>query len=136
MLPRTSSLWRRDSHPTASGKPGAVQTACPHGPEVTPFWAKQRPKYLLTGKVTCGVCGSNYGKVGKLRSGCHARSNYGEAGCSNNLTIRIGELEEQVLAALKDDMLRPDVIEAFVAEYVAESNRLARERDRDGAAHR
>ena len=112
------------------------QTACPHGPEVTPFWAKQRPKYLLTGKVTCGVCGSNYGKVGKLRSGCHARSNYGEAGCSNNLTIRIGELEEQVLGALKDDMLRPEVIEAFVAEYVAESNRLARERDRDGAAHR
>ncbi|WP_139330557.1 IS66 family transposase, partial [Sphingomonas sp. Sph1(2015)] len=27
MLPRTSSIWRRDSHPTASGKPGAVQNA-------------------------------------------------------------------------------------------------------------
>ena len=25
MLPRTSSIWQRDSHPTASGKPGAVQ---------------------------------------------------------------------------------------------------------------
>ncbi|WP_206435190.1 hypothetical protein, partial [Sphingomonas koreensis] len=24
MLPRTSSIWQRDSHPTASGKPGAV----------------------------------------------------------------------------------------------------------------
>ena len=24
MLPRTSSIWPRDSHPTASGKPGAV----------------------------------------------------------------------------------------------------------------
>ena len=82
------------------------------------------------------MCGSKYGKVGKLRSGCHARSNYGEAGCSNKLTIRIGELEEQVLAVLKDDMLQPDVIEAFVAEYIAESNRLTGERDRDGAAHR
>ena len=27
MLPRTSSIWQRDSHPTASGKPGAVQLA-------------------------------------------------------------------------------------------------------------
>ena len=27
MLPRTSSIWQRDSHPTASGKPGAVQGA-------------------------------------------------------------------------------------------------------------
>lgn len=41
-----------------------------------------------------------------------------------------------MLAALKDDMLQPDVVEAFVAEHVAESNRLTRERDRDGAAHR
>lgn len=27
MLPQTSSIWQRDSHPTASGKPGTVQ-AC------------------------------------------------------------------------------------------------------------
>ena len=27
MLPRTSSIWQRDSHPTASGKPGAVHYA-------------------------------------------------------------------------------------------------------------
>jgi hypothetical protein len=26
MLPRTSSIWQRDSHPTASGKPGAVHS--------------------------------------------------------------------------------------------------------------
>lgn len=26
MLPRTSLIWRRDSHPTASDKPGVVQT--------------------------------------------------------------------------------------------------------------
>ena len=29
MLPRTSSIWQRDSHPTASGKPGAVQLQDP-----------------------------------------------------------------------------------------------------------
>ena len=112
------------------------QTACPHGSDVTPFWANQRPKYLLTDKVMCGVCGSNYGKVGKLRSGCHANTNSADAGCTNKLTMRIGELEEQVLAALKDDMLQPDVVEAFVKKYVAESNRLARERERDHGSHR
>jgi hypothetical protein len=27
MLPRTTSIWQRDSQPTASGEPGAVQLA-------------------------------------------------------------------------------------------------------------
>jgi site-specific DNA recombinase len=98
-----------------------------------PFSAKQRPRYLLTGKVFCGTCGSTYGKVGKLRSACHARTNYGAAGCSNDLMIRIGELEQQVLATLQDEMMQPDVVEAFVAEYIAESNRMARRNDSERA---
>ncbi len=94
-----------------------------------PFWAKQRPRYLLTGKVVCGVCGSNYSKNGKYRSACHAATKKGASACTNRLTVRIDELEEQVLAALRDDMMQPDVVEAFVAEYVTERNRLSKQRD-------
>ena len=31
MLPRTTSIWQRDSQPNASDKPGAVQMGRPHG---------------------------------------------------------------------------------------------------------
>ena len=39
MLPRTTSIWQRDSQPNASGRPGTVQTdiqligalRCPNG---------------------------------------------------------------------------------------------------------
>lgn len=35
MLPRTSSIWQRDSHPTASGKPGAVHISFAAKPSST-----------------------------------------------------------------------------------------------------
>ena len=94
-----------------------------------PFWTKQRPRYLLTGKIVCGVCGSNYSKNGKYRSACHAATKKGPSACTNRLTVRIDELEEQVLAALRDDMMQPEVVEVFVAEYIRERNRLSRQRD-------
>ena len=94
-----------------------------------PFWAKQRPRYLLTGKVVCGVCGSNYSKNGKYRSACHSATKKGASACTNRLTVRIDDLEEQVLTALRDDMMQPNVVEAFVAEYISERNRLSKQQD-------
>ena len=34
-----------------------------------------------------------------------------------------------MLAALRDDMMQPEVVEVFVAEYIRERNRLSRQRD-------
>lgn len=34
-----------------------------------------------------------------------------------------------MLAALRDEMMQPEVVEAFVAEYIRERNRLSRQRD-------
>ena len=97
--------------------------------EAQPFWAKQRPRYLLTGKIVCGECGSTYSKNGRFRSACHAATKKGASACTNRLTVRIDELEEQVLAAMRDDLMQPEVVEAFVAEYIAEQNRLANQRE-------
>lgn len=97
--------------------------------DAVPFWAKQRPRYLLTGKIVCGVCGSTYSKNGKFRSACHAATKKGPSACTNRLTARIDDLEQQVLAALRNDMMQPDIVEAFVAEYIRERNRLSRQRD-------
>jgi len=42
-----------------------------------PFFAQQRPRYLLTGKMTCGSCGASYAKSGKTRFGCQSAAKKG-----------------------------------------------------------
>ena len=49
MLPRTSSIWRRDSHPTASGKPGAVHLVAPR------LWVRWQLNYLLGAPAILGI---------------------------------------------------------------------------------
>ena len=92
-----------------------------------PFFAQQRPRYLLTGKMTCGTCGASYAKSGKSRFGCQGAAKKGPTWCGNRLTIRQDELDTRVLAGLATEMLRDDVVAAFLTEYEAETRRLAAE---------
>ena len=92
-----------------------------------PFFAQQRPRYLLTGKMTCGTCGASYAKSGKSRFGCQGAAKKGPTWCGNRLTIRQGELDTRVLAGLATEMLRDDVVAAFLTEYEAETRRLSAE---------
>ena len=89
-----------------------------------PFFAQQRPKYLLTGKMTCGECGASYAKSGRSRFGCQGSAKKGPAYCGNRLTIRQDELDTRVLAGLTTEMLKEDVLAAFLKEYEAETCRL------------
>jgi len=92
-----------------------------------PFFAQQRPRYLLTGKMTCGSCGASYAKSGKSRFGCQGAAKKGPTWCGNRLTIRQDELDTRVLAGLSSEMLRDDVVAAFLLEYDAETRRLTAE---------
>ena len=60
--------------------------------------------------------------VGKVHYGCANLRNRGT--CTNRLTIRRDVLEETVLSGLRDNLLHPDLIREFVAEYQREFNRL------------
>jgi site-specific DNA recombinase len=92
-----------------------------------PFFAQQRPRYLLTGKMTCGSCGASYAKSGKTRFGCQGAGKEGLTWCDNRLTFRQDELDTRVLAGLSSEMLRDDVVAVFLAEYEAETRRLTAE---------
>ncbi|BCA61201.1 hypothetical protein HMP09_0435 [Sphingomonas sp. HMP9] len=92
-----------------------------------PFFAQQRPRYLLTGKMTCGSCGASYAKSGKTRFGCQGAAKKGPTWCDNRLTIRQDELDARVLAGLSREMLRDDAVAAFLLEYEAETRRLTAE---------
>jgi site-specific DNA recombinase len=96
----------------------------------------RRPKYLFSGLIKCGACGGGYVLVGKSHYGCANVRNRGT--CDNRLTIRRDRLEQAILSGLREKLLHPDLLAAFVAEYQKEWNRLRREdellRNRDAVA--
>ncbi len=88
-----------------------------------------RCRFLFSGLLECGLCGSGYAIVAKDRYGCAGRRSMGT--CTNSLTIVRQEIEARVLAGLKDRLMAPELVAAFIEEYQAEMNRMAREAEAD-----
>lgn len=85
----------------------------------------RRPKRLLSGLLRCGECGGSYTIIAKDYWGCSSRRQTGT--CSNSATIRSAEAEERIWVAVREDMLHPDAIAAYVDEMqkgAAELRRL------------
>lgn len=84
--------------------------------------AVKRPASLLSGLMTCGVCGGKVGIIVNSRFGClnhHRRST-----CANNRTIRKDMIEARVLSGLTERMASPDAVAKAVKAYHEENNRL------------
>ena len=94
-----------------------------------PFWAQQRPRFLVTGLAKCGACGSSYVKISANLFGCAAARNRGT--CDNRLNIRLDVLENTILTGLRDQLMAPDLFKVFCEEFHRELNRL---RSGDNAA--
>ena len=80
-----------------------------------------RPRYLLSGLLSCGCCGSGYIMISDSRLGCAAARNSGT--CTNRKTIKRTDVESRVLSGLKDNLLHPDLIQEFIAEFQRESQK-------------
>lgn len=87
----------------------------------------RRAPWLLSGLVRCGLCQGPMSVVGaEGRLGC---ANHVERGtCGNKRTIRREILVQRVLIGLKERLLAPQLVEAFVEGYVAEIHAANRER--------
>ena len=92
----------------------------------TPLNELHRPRFLLSGLLTCGVCGGGYTITVKDRYGCARRARQGT--CANGRGIKRQELVRCVLDGLRASLVTPDLVAEFVAEYQAEWNRLQGER--------
>jgi DNA invertase Pin-like site-specific DNA recombinase len=99
----------------------------PDRKEPIPFWAKARPRYLLSGLMKCGSCGGGYVKISAYAFGCATARNKGT--CDNRLTIRRDTLEATILDGLKTRLMEPALFEVFATEFLAEWNRLLGERN-------
>ncbi|MCB1467469.1 MAG: recombinase family protein [Rhizobiaceae bacterium] len=82
----------------------------------------RRPLYLFSGLLECGCCSGGFTLVSKTRYGCANARNKGT--CQNRRTIERGVLEDRVLSGLRDQLLHPDLIAAFVSEYQREWNQM------------
>jgi hypothetical protein len=83
--------------------------------------AARRPRWLLSGLVRCGTCGGSMTVVGADgRLGC---ANHRERGmCNNRRSVLRDHILTRVLAGLKDRLLAPELVEAFVSEYISQVN--------------
>jgi site-specific DNA recombinase len=82
-----------------------------------------RRKFLLSGLLICGCCGSGYTIIGKDVYGC--RRHKGMGNCSNGARVSRVDVERRILAALKEKLIAPELIAAFTRAYQEEVNRLA-----------
>lgn len=94
------------------------------------FWDRRRPRYLLSGLIKCGACGSGFVKISREHFGCAAARNKGT--CSNMRTIRRDTLEETVLGGLQNHLMDDEMLALFCEEYTRHINtlRLAEGKDR------
>lgn len=93
------------------------------------LWRRNRPHYLLSGLLRCGVCGGGYAKINSSHYGCAASKNKGEAICANRKTIKREVLEEKILSALQTHLMRDDLLHIFCAEYTRHLNHLRAAQD-------
>ena len=77
-----------------------------------------RKKFLLSGLLKCGTCGGNMAIMAKDRYGCSTRKRKGT--CDNATSITRAQVEGRVLASLKQTLLAPDNLTAFVAQVCNE----------------
>ncbi len=102
-----------------------VQRKWKSGEEGKRFNQFRRPKYLFSGLTKCGECGAGFVVYSREHLGCFGTRARGT--CTNKLTIPRQEVEERVLRALQDKLLRKDFFDEFCREFAKEMNRLRME---------
>ena len=94
-----------------------------------PIWTRRRPRFLFSGLMKCGCCGSGFSKVSKDGFGCSAARKKGPAVCTNMTVIKQADLEARVLHALEHHLMDEEAVRIFCEEYAAERNRLQATRE-------
>ena len=77
-----------------------------------------RPRYLLSGLLTCGCCGAGYIMISDTRYGCSAARNRGT--CANRKTIARKDVETRVLNGLQSRLMHPDLIREYITTWQQE----------------
>ena len=113
-------LWQ-----AAKARQASVHRKWSSAKEERRFNQFRRPKYLFSGLTKCGECGAGFIVCSREHLGCFDARDRGT--CTNRLTIRRQEVEERVLRALREKLMRQDFFDEFCREFAKEMNRLRME---------
>ncbi|WP_330220246.1 MULTISPECIES: recombinase family protein [unclassified Sulfitobacter] len=86
------------------------------------FWDRRRPRFLLSGLIKCGCCGSTFVKISQQHFGCASARNKGT--CESKRTIRRDVLEASVLNGLQHRLMDDKLLAVFCEEYTRHMNAL------------
>ena len=93
------------------------------------FW-KREPRYIFAGLMRCGSCGARYTERHRNAYVCASFDLRGT--CENRLQIKRGDLEDQILAVLKDRLAGdPELCAVFCAEYARRLKEVRIERSEE-----
>ena len=96
---------------------GSVQAGSASSAAAGRLARARRPAWLLAGLVRCGVCDGPMTVIGADgRLGCANRRERGT--CTNPRSVLRDRLTARVLEGLKNRLLTPDLVEAFVRIYI------------------
>lgn len=96
-----------------------------------PMQYQRRPKHILSGLGRCGVCGGPWTRKDQHHWSCGRQR---DGRCSNARKISTGRYEAEVIRAVQDQLLDPDLVAAYLREYHRESARRAGDVARERAA--
>ncbi len=71
---------------------------------------------LFGGLIRCGVCGGPIIAVNSARYGCGIHKDRGDTVCNNKRTIARETLDARLLAAVREELLQPDLLPIVKAE--------------------
>jgi DNA invertase Pin-like site-specific DNA recombinase len=107
-------LWRR-----VKQRQGAIRedilTERAEDPGALRIERAHRPRYLLSGLLTCGGCGAGYIMISATRYGCAAARNRGT--CTNRKSITREAVESRVLNGLHTRLMHPDLIREYITTW-------------------
>ena len=104
-------LWDR-----VKARQGEIDaTPAVQGIKQSRFWEKRRSTHLLTGKLVCGACGATVVAAGRDYLACSNARKLGT--CDHRQGYRRGDLDEAVLALLRDRLMQADAVAEFVSAF-------------------
>ncbi|MFV1877638.1 recombinase family protein [Nioella sp.] len=119
------ALWSR-----VKQRQGAIRddilTERANTPDAPKIERGHRPRYLLSGLLTCGCCGAGYIMISNARYGCSAARNRGT--CANKKTIARKDVETRVLNGLHTRLMHPELIREYIATWQQEMQKERQEK--------
>jgi site-specific DNA recombinase len=113
----SAELWGRVQARIGARRPGRAR----------PLGTGKRGVSLLSGLLRCGVCGGSMVVVsrrykgantaGHANYGCSANRSRGVSVCANGRTISQRKVTTAAVAALRDQLTRPDLLNRFVESF-------------------